>query len=97
MALRDDVHQLVDELADDDLPDARVLLEALRTQGRAAEALAETRDKVVDDWQRDAIREGVAYAVRPDAEWVAHEDILAWLRSWGTDQELPPPPAHRQG
>ena len=96
MALRDDVHQLVDELADDDLPDAHALLEALRTQERATAALAEVRDEPVDQWQRNAIREGIGYAAWPDAERVAHEDILAWLRSWGTDQERPPPPGHRR-
>ena len=96
MTIRDDVHQLIDEFAEDDLPDVRALLEALHTQDRATEALAERRDQAVDDWQRDAIRDGVAYAARQDAEWVAHDDMLAWLGSWGTDQELSPPPARRQ-
>jgi predicted transcriptional regulator len=96
MTIRDDVHQLIDELAETDLPDARALLEELRTQDRATEALAGVRDLAIEDWQRDAVREGIAYAAREDAEWVAHEDVTAWLRSWGTDQELPPPPAHRR-
>jgi predicted transcriptional regulator len=96
MTIRDDVHQLIDELAETDLSDARALLEALRTQDRATEALAEVRDQAIEDWQRDAVREGIAYAAREDAEWVSHEDVTAWLRSWGTDQELPPPPAHRR-
>ena len=96
MTIRDDVHLLIDELSDDDLPDARALLEALRTQDRVTEAFAELRDQEVDDWQRAAIREGVAYARSEDADWVANADVTAWLRSWGTDNELPPPPAHRR-
>jgi predicted transcriptional regulator len=97
MALRDDVHQLVDQLAEDELRDAHALLEGLRAQERATEVLAAARDAAVDAWQREAIREGLAYAASEDAQWVADEDILAWLDSWGTDQELPPPPAQRRG
>jgi predicted transcriptional regulator len=96
MTIRDDVHHLIDELPETDLADARALLEELRVQERAAEALAEVRDQAIEEWQRDAVREGIAYAARDDAEWVAHEDMTAWLRSWGTDHELPPPPAHRR-
>ena len=96
MTIRDDVHQLIDELPESDLADARALLEELRVQDRAAEALADVRDQAIEEWQRDAVREGIAYAARADAEWIAHEDIPAWLRSWGTDQELPPPPALRR-
>jgi hypothetical protein len=39
----------------------------------------------------ERIREGLA-----DAEagrLVAHEDVLRWLDSWGTENELPPPNA----
>lgn len=24
-------------------------------------------------------------------EYVAHEDVMQWLKSWGTENELPPP------
>jgi predicted transcriptional regulator len=96
MTIRDDVHRLIDELAEDELSDAHALLEALRAQERAAESLAQARDQVVADWQLAAIREGVEYAATEDAEWVSHEDVTAWLRSWGTDDELPPPAAHRR-
>ena len=41
------------------------------------------------DWQIEAIREGIADA---DAGRVIdHEPVAAWLESWGTENELPPP------
>jgi predicted transcriptional regulator len=96
VTIRDDVHHLIDALPDSDLADAHALLESLRTQERAAKALAKGQDQALEDWQRDAIQEAVAYAARVEAEWVAHEDMTAWLRSWGTERELPPPDAHRR-
>jgi predicted transcriptional regulator len=40
-------------------------------------------------WQLVAIEEGIAAA---DAgRVVAHEDVAAWVRSWGTTDELPAP------
>ncbi len=40
-------------------------------------------------WQLAAIDEGLRAA---DAgEVVAHEDVAAWVRSWGQPGELPPP------
>lgn len=39
-----------------------------------------------------AVEEAIAEA---DAEgggpWIAHEDVVRWLESWGTKHELPPP------
>jgi predicted transcriptional regulator len=96
MTIRDEVHRLVDELAEGELSDAHALLEALRTQERAAQSLRQARDRAVDEWQLAAIREGLEYAARDDAEWVSHEDVMAWLHSWGSDDELPPPSARRQ-
>ncbi len=41
------------------------------------------------DWQIEAIRVGVADA---DAGRVVdHEAVVAWLESWGTEDELPAP------
>ena len=41
------------------------------------------------DWQIEAINEGLANA---DAgRFVEHEKVVAWLESWGTSNELPPP------
>lgn len=41
------------------------------------------------DWQTEAIATGIADA---DAGRVVdHEAVAAWLESWGTENELPPP------
>ncbi len=41
------------------------------------------------DWQVQAIHKGMAAA---DAGRLAdHKDVAAWLESWGTETELPPP------
>jgi predicted transcriptional regulator len=95
MTLRDE-HRLIDALSDSQLDDATALLEAIRAQESAGQLLAQTRDPHVEAWQRAMIREAVTYAGRPNSEWVAHEDIAAWLRSWGTEHELPPPPPKRK-
>ena len=53
----------------------------------AREALRSFLD--VYEWQAKAIRCGIA-----DAEagrLVDHEAVAAWLESWGTQEELPPP------
>lgn len=43
----------------------------------------------VQQWQLAAIDEGIAAA---DAgNLVDHEDVVAWVRSWGTPDELPMP------
>lgn len=48
------------------------------------------RDYVaVQQWQLAAIDEGIAAA---DAgQMIAHEDVVAWVRSWDRSDELPPP------
>lgn len=53
----------------------------------AQEALRAFLD--LQEWQLRAIEKGVADA---DAgRLVDHEGVAAWLESWGSDQELPPP------
>ena len=44
----------------------------------------------VQEWQVDQVRQAVA---RADAggQFVEHEAVAAWLRSWGTENELPRP------
>ena len=42
-------------------------------------------------WQVAAIKEGIAAADR--GEVVDHAEVKAWLESWGTERELPPPRA----
>ena len=67
--------------------------EVAKTSGRsrdelAEEALAEYLE--VQRWQIAGIEEAIrdADAGEPGT---AHEDVAAWLDSWGTDHELPPP------
>jgi RHH-type transcriptional regulator, rel operon repressor / antitoxin RelB len=43
----------------------------------------------VEEWQVEAIREGLADLDATPA--VDHERVGAWLRSWGTGAELPTP------
>ena len=90
MATRDDLHRLIDELSDTQLDDASSLLDALRAQDAATTTLARGRDPETERWQRSVIEEAVAYADDPHAEWVSHQDVVAWLRSWGTEHERSP-------
>lgn len=55
----------------------------------AAEAIEEFLN--VQEWQERRIREALASAER--GEGVPHEDVVAWVDSWGTDDELPMPKA----
>ncbi len=48
-----------------------------------------------EDWQTAAIREAVE-AVDADPAPIEHADVATWLRSWGTENELPPPLAPKQ-
>jgi RHH-type transcriptional regulator, rel operon repressor / antitoxin RelB len=42
------------------------------------------------EWQVAAIREGVE-AADAGGPFLEHSAVAAWLESWGTDNELPPP------
>ena len=43
----------------------------------------------VQEWQEQRIRDAIASADR--GEGVPHNNVLAWVQSWGTDNELPMP------
>jgi len=43
----------------------------------------------LEDWRRAAIEEGLKDA--DDGRVVAHDDVVAWVRSWDQPDELPPP------
>jgi RHH-type rel operon transcriptional repressor/antitoxin RelB len=45
----------------------------------------------VNERQTQAIRDAVKRANRRDARFVGHEEVDAWLASWGTAQERKPP------
>ena len=42
-----------------------------------------------EEWARAEIRKGIAEAEA--GKTVSHERVVAWLRSWGKENELPPP------
>ena len=54
----------------------------------AEEALAEYLS--VQEWQIAAIEEAIR-EVDAVAPMVEQEAVVTWLKSWGTDEELPPP------
>jgi len=43
----------------------------------------------VQEWQDARIQEALASVER--GEVIAHDDIVEWVKSWGTDNELPMP------
>jgi len=43
----------------------------------------------VQEWQEQRFRDAIASADR--GEGVPHSKVLAWVQSWGTDNELPIP------
>jgi predicted transcriptional regulator len=43
----------------------------------------------LQEWQAAAIQKGVESADR--GELISHEKMMAWIDSWGTNNELPPP------
>ena len=45
----------------------------------------------LNHWQTKAIRDAVTRANRRNAHFVSHEEIDAWLASWGTGKERKPP------
>ncbi len=44
----------------------------------------------VDNEAEDAADEQAERAI-DEGRWVSHEAMTTWLRSWGTEHELPPP------
>ncbi len=43
----------------------------------------------VQEWQLAAIAEGIRDA--DEGRLIDHEEVVAWVRSWGSDEELPMP------
>lgn len=50
---------------------------------RAEITLAEVKD---ESWQINAIRKAVDKADRPEAKFTTHEDVSAWLETWGAEK-----------
>lgn len=76
MTVKDDLHELVDELDEDDAREALAYLRAIR------ELPSQPSPAFVEDTQR-ALDE----ALEPDAPRLPHTDVRAWLNTWGTPEE----------
>lgn len=44
-----------------------------------------------NDWQVEELTKAIQEADRPDAQFVEHDKVSKWLKSWGTEKELEPP------
>jgi RHH-type transcriptional regulator, rel operon repressor / antitoxin RelB len=55
----------------------------------AAEAITAYIEQ--ESWQIQQIEEAIQQADHPNAEWIAHEDVSAWLNTWGTKDETAAP------
>jgi RHH-type transcriptional regulator, rel operon repressor / antitoxin RelB len=55
----------------------------------AAQAVKSYLD--LNEWQIKAIREAVTNADRRGAKFFTHEEVDAWLATWGTARERKPP------
>jgi len=40
-----------------------------------------------NEWQVKAIQKAIENADKPNAKFIAHEDVVAWLDTWGTKKE----------
>ena len=69
---------------------AELLREADSSPDELAEAVEAYRD--LERWQLEAIDEAIAED-DSGAPGIPHEDVVRWLESWGTDNELPSPQA----
>ncbi len=68
---------------------------------RLAESVARSKSYLVtralqdylemNEWQVKAIKKAVIKADSPDAKFAVHEDVSAWLETWGTKNEKEPP------
>ncbi|HZZ66730.1 MAG TPA: CopG family transcriptional regulator [Phenylobacterium sp.] len=53
--------------------------------------MAKTQPQHLDSDVDDATADAEALAAFKAGRTVSHEKVMAWLRSWGTPNELPPP------
>lgn len=76
-------------------PDLRIKLAALAQSTQRSEAIlvAEAVAAYVEhqSWIAKQVEQAVQRADAPDATWVAHEEVKAWLNSWGTEEERSAP------
>jgi RHH-type transcriptional regulator, rel operon repressor / antitoxin RelB len=55
----------------------------------AAEAIAAYIEQ--ESWQIQQIEAAIQEANQPETEWVAHEDVSAWLKTWGNEDKTTAP------
>src|SRR5437867_9224145 len=74
-------------------PDVKKRLAKLaKTSGRSSNFLiSDAVESYVADQERLAAEIRQAERQISSGHYVKHEDMKAWLLSWGTDRELPPP------
>ncbi len=88
MSVRDEVRELLEGVPDERLDDVRAYLQEIR---EADAAWSDWECRYSDAETDERIRTGVAEAEADPRPTVPHETVAKWLRSWGTDDELPPP------
>jgi RHH-type transcriptional regulator, rel operon repressor / antitoxin RelB len=73
-------------------PQLKAKLEALAKSTRrtkswlAAEAIAAYIEQ--ESWQIQEIETALEQADSPETKWITHEDVSAWLKTWGTEDEI---------
>ncbi len=88
MSVRDDLRDMLEGVPDERLDDVRTYLEHLREADAAWIAWQERYGGFGSDGR---VRAAVAEADADPRPSIPHETVVAWLRSWGTDHQLPPP------
>ena len=88
MSVRDDLRDMLDGVPDERLDDVRTYLEHLGEADAAWIAWQERHGGAGSD---ERVRAAVAEADADPRPSIPHETVVAWLRSWGTDHQLPPP------
>jgi predicted transcriptional regulator len=94
-AVRAALHRLLDELPDEELPAAGRFLEFLGSVARQAQE-DEVESERVGPGQlaRESIERWEQY--QASGEYLDDGEVLAWVKSWGTSHELPPPTPRRR-
>ena len=88
MSVRDDVRELLEGVPEERLEDVRTYLEHLRDADCAWKLWEQQHGGSETD---ERIRLAVAEAEADPRPSVPHETVASWLRSWGTENELPSP------
>jgi hypothetical protein len=88
MSVRDELRELLDGVPDERLDDVLVYVQTLQEADAAWNAWQGQHGSAETD---EYIRTAVAEAEADPRASVSHEAVAQWLRSWGTEDELPPP------